>query len=52
MQGVDKVLVLREGQIEAFGPRQEVLARVMGPRAAPPVQGPRPPEASKPGVAA
>ena len=56
VQGVDKVMVLRDGQIEAFGPRQEVLSRVMGPRPAPPVQGavqgPRPPEAGKPGVAA
>jgi PrtD family type I secretion system ABC transporter len=37
VQGVDKVLVLRDGQIEAFGPRQEILARMMGPR---PVQNP------------
>jgi ABC-type protease/lipase transport system fused ATPase/permease subunit len=27
--GVDKVLVLRDGAIEAFGPRAEILSRVM-----------------------
>jgi ABC-type protease/lipase transport system fused ATPase/permease subunit len=27
--GVDKVLVLREGNVEAFGPRTEVLQRVV-----------------------
>jgi ABC-type protease/lipase transport system fused ATPase/permease subunit len=33
---VDKLLVLREGAIEAFGPRQEVLPRVT--RAVPPAR--------------
>jgi ATP-binding cassette subfamily C protein/ATP-binding cassette subfamily C protein EexD len=28
-QGYDKVLVLREGAVEAFGPRADVLSRVM-----------------------
>ena len=31
VQGVDKVLLLKDGAIEAFGPRQEVLKRLMGP---------------------
>ncbi|MBM1174716.1 type I secretion system permease/ATPase [Microvirga arabica] len=30
MQHVDKVLLLRDGQVEAFGPRQEVFARLVG----------------------
>lgn len=29
VQGVDKVLLLREGAVEAFGPRTEVLKRLM-----------------------
>ncbi|UFN51093.1 type I secretion system permease/ATPase [Roseomonas sp. OT10] len=57
VQVVDKVMVLRDGSIEAFGPRQEVLSRVMGPRPAPvPVAAPRPqqdgPGTARPGVAA
>ena len=31
LANIDKVLVLREGQMEHFGPRQEVLARIMPP---------------------
>jgi ABC-type protease/lipase transport system fused ATPase/permease subunit len=27
--GVDKVLMLREGAVEAFGPRAEILSRVV-----------------------
>ncbi|PZP47533.1 MAG: type I secretion system permease/ATPase [Azospirillum brasilense] len=52
VQGVDKVMLLRDGQIEAFGPRQEVLNRVMGPR--PAVAAPRNPASlpGQPGVAA
>jgi PrtD family type I secretion system ABC transporter len=30
VQGVDKVLLLREGQVEMFGARAEVLTRLMG----------------------
>ncbi|MFT8242479.1 type I secretion system permease/ATPase [Roseomonas sp. BN140053] len=60
VQGVEKVMVLRDGQIDAFGPRQEVLSRIMGPRPAtlpavrPPVPPATPPAApgSRPGVAA
>ncbi|MCQ0988466.1 type I secretion system permease/ATPase [Jiella marina] len=29
VQHVDKMLLLREGQVEAFGPRQEVIARLV-----------------------
>jgi len=38
VQGVDKVLLLKEGAIEMFGPRAEVLKRLMAP--------PRPAEAA------
>jgi ABC-type protease/lipase transport system fused ATPase/permease subunit len=31
LAGIDKVLVMREGQMEQFGPRQEVLARIAPP---------------------
>jgi ABC-type protease/lipase transport system fused ATPase/permease subunit len=31
VQGVDKVVVLRDGMIEMFGPRQEVLKRLLQP---------------------
>jgi len=34
VQGVDKVLLLKEGAVEMFGPRAEVLKRLMGPRPA------------------
>jgi PrtD family type I secretion system ABC transporter len=30
LSGVDKVLMLKEGQVAMFGPRQEVLQRLMG----------------------
>jgi ABC-type protease/lipase transport system fused ATPase/permease subunit len=30
IQHVDKVLLLRDGQIEAFGPQQEIFARLIG----------------------
>jgi len=35
--GVDKLLVLQEGAVEMFGPRQEIMARVT--RRAPPARG-------------
>ncbi|MFZ4408483.1 MAG: type I secretion system permease/ATPase [Paracraurococcus sp.] len=43
VQGVDKVLLLKDGALEMFGPRAEVLKRLMNPRpaevaAAPPTQ--------------
>ena len=48
IQGVDKVLVMRDGAAELFGPRADVLARLRAPR---PVKGARP-GPSLPGVAA
>lgn len=38
LSGVDKLLVLREGMVEAYGPRTEVMARVT-PRGTPPAPG-------------
>jgi ATP-binding cassette subfamily C protein len=35
LSAVDKILVLREGQIEAFGPRDQVLAQQSAAKAAP-----------------
>ena len=35
VQGVDKVLLLKEGAIEMFGPRAEVMKRLMQPAARP-----------------
>ena len=32
---VDKVLLLNQGRVQSFGPRDEVLAKLMGPRVAP-----------------
>ena len=43
VQGVDKVLLLKEGAIEMFGPRAEVLKRLMAP--------PRPAEMPAPAMA-
>ncbi len=34
VQGVDKVLLLKDGALEMFGPRAEVLKRLMSPRPA------------------
>jgi ATP-binding cassette subfamily C protein/ATP-binding cassette subfamily C protein EexD len=34
VQGVDKVLLLKDGAIEMFGPRAEVMKKLMQPRAA------------------
>jgi ATP-binding cassette subfamily C protein/ATP-binding cassette subfamily C protein EexD len=41
VQGVDKVLLMRDGAVEAFGPRAEVLKRLMQ-------QQNRPPEVTQP----
>ena len=40
VQGVDKVLLLKDGALEMFGPRTEVLKRLMTPR---PAEVPTPP---------
>ena len=32
---IDKILVMRDGQAELFGPRDEVLQRIMPPRPTP-----------------
>lgn len=39
LAAVDKILVLRDGQVEAFGPRDEIIARVSG-GAATPIEAP------------
>jgi len=41
LAGIDKVLVMREGRAEMFGPRDAVLARIMPPGAAPVAAVPR-----------
>ena len=33
LQLVDKILVMRDGKVAAFGSRDEILAKVVGPRA-------------------
>jgi PrtD family type I secretion system ABC transporter len=41
LEHVDKILVLREGKVDLYGPRDEVLAKLMGNQSAP---GPAAPE--------
>jgi ABC-type protease/lipase transport system fused ATPase/permease subunit len=41
VQGVDKVMLLKDGAIEMFGPRAEVLKRLMTPVR--PAEGPAAP---------
>ena len=36
VEAVDQVLVLRDGRMQAFGPKEQVLAQVLQPRATPP----------------
>ncbi len=36
IEGVDLLLVLRDGRVQAFGPKETVLAQVLQPRVAPP----------------
>ncbi len=40
IEGVDQILVLKEGRMQAFGPKETVLAQVLQPRvaAAPPIK--------------
>ncbi|ONG47373.1 type I secretion protein ATPase [Pseudoroseomonas deserti] len=52
VQNVDKVLLLKDGAVEMFGPRAEVLKRLMGPRPAEIPAQPTPRLASQPGGAA
>ena len=40
VQGVDKVLLLRDGVMEMFGPRTEVLKKLMQPARPQPIPGP------------
>ena len=41
LSACDKILLLRDGQIEAFGARDEILARHRN-APTPPIEGPRP----------
>ena len=36
VEAVDQILVLRDGRMQAFGPKEQVLAQVLQPRVAPP----------------
>src|SRR5437764_8541111 len=36
IEGVDQILVLRDGRMQAFGPKETVLAQVLQPRVVPP----------------
>ena len=36
IEGVDQILVLRDGRMQAFGPKEQVLAQVLQPRVAAP----------------
>jgi ABC-type protease/lipase transport system fused ATPase/permease subunit len=36
IEGVDQILVLKEGRVQAFGPKETVLAQVLQPRVAGP----------------
>jgi ATP-binding cassette subfamily C protein len=36
IEAVDQILVLRDGRMQAFGPKDQVLAQVLQPRVAPP----------------
>jgi len=42
LAAVDKILVLRDGRIEAFGPRDEIIARLSGAPATPIEAAPKP----------
>ena len=44
---VDKILILREGQVELFGPRDEVLAKLRGGRTQPALEKPKTADPSK-----
>ena len=46
LAAVDKILVMRDGQVEAFGPRDEIMARMSGAPATP-IEAPAPPSARK-----
>ncbi len=46
LSAVDKILVLRDGQIEAFGARDEIVARLTG-GAATPIEAPPRPDARR-----
>jgi len=36
IEGVDNILVLKDGRVQAFGPKEQVLAQVLQPRVAGP----------------
>jgi ATP-binding cassette subfamily C protein/ATP-binding cassette subfamily C protein EexD len=42
VQGVEKVLLMRDGAIEMFGPRAEVLKKIMKPAQPTPIPAPVP----------
>jgi ATP-binding cassette subfamily C protein len=36
IEGVDQLLVLKDGRVQAFGPKEQVLGQVLQQRVAPP----------------
>ena len=36
VEAVDQILVLRDGRMQTFGPKEQVLAQVLQPRVTPP----------------
>lgn len=47
VQGVEKVLLMRDGAVEMFGPRAEVLKKIMKPSQPTPIPAPATPAASR-----
>ncbi len=52
LAGVDKILLMADGTVQAFGTREAILPRLIGPRAVPSASAPAQTIASAPQVAA